>query len=189
MEFIETGLPGAWVIEIQKLQDERGFFARSFCQNEFRDHNLDAMIAQCNISQNESKGTLRGMHFQIPPSAEGKIVRCTRGALYDVMLDLRPESPSFLKWKGYELTAENHRMVYIPKGFAHGFITLAADTEVFYQMTEFYAPNTARGVRWDDPLFEISWPLAVGSISEKDHGYPDSKPEDFSVLRGSYRAV
>jgi dTDP-4-dehydrorhamnose 3,5-epimerase len=184
MEFVAAGLPGAWVVEIRKLQDERGFFARSFCQNEFREHGLDPKLAQCNISQNAKKGILRGMHFQIPPFAEAKLVRCTRGSIYDVMLDLRPDSPAFLKWAGVELSAENYRMAYIPRGFAHGFITLEADSEVFYQMSEFYAPETARGVRWNDTLFNINWPASVSSMSDKDQNYPDSSPEDFEILRG-----
>jgi dTDP-4-dehydrorhamnose 3,5-epimerase len=186
MEFVETGLRDACLVEIRKLQDERGFFARSFCQNEFREHGLDPAVAQCNISRNLLKGTLRGMHFQVPPAAEAKLVRCTRGAIYDVILDIRPESPTFLKWAGYELSAENYRMLFIPKGFAHGFITLEPDTEVFYQMSEFYAPGTARGVRWDDPLFNITWPIPVVTMSEKDQVYPDSNPEDFTALSGIY---
>jgi dTDP-4-dehydrorhamnose 3,5-epimerase len=184
MIFRETRLPGAWLIEAQKLEDERGFFARSFCLREFEEHGLDPAVAQCNISQNKQQGTLRGMHFQLPPFAEAKLVRCTRGAIYDAIVDLRPASPAFLRWEAFELSAANYRMLYIPKGFAHGFLTLRDDSEVFYQMSEFYAPQAARGVRWDDPIFGIQWPAAVRCISPKDAAYPDSAPEDFAALRG-----
>jgi dTDP-4-dehydrorhamnose 3,5-epimerase len=184
MIFHETRLPGAWLIEIRKLEDERGFFARSFCQREFEEHGLDPAVAQCNISQNKRQGTLRGMHFQLPPSAEAKLVRCTRGAVYDAIIDLRPASPAFLRWEAFELSSADYRMLYIPKGFAHGFLTLQDDSEVFYQMSEFYDPQAGRGVRWDDPLFAIEWPAPVRCISPKDAAYPDSAREDFAALRG-----
>ena len=181
MKFHEARLPGAWLIEIERLEDERGFFARSFCQHEFQEHGLDPTVAQCNISQNRLQGTLRGMHFQLPPFAEAKLVRCTRGAIYDAIIDLRPASPAFLRWEAFELSAADCRMLYVPKGFAHGFLTLQDDSEVFYQMSEFYAPQAARGVRWDDPLFGIEWPAPVCRISPKDGAYPDSRPEDFKL--------
>jgi len=182
MKFHPTTLPGAWLIEIDRLEDERGFFARSFCQREFQEHGLDPAVAQCNISQNHLRGTLRGMHFQLPPFAEAKLVRCTRGAIFDAIIDLRPTSPAFLRWEAFELSAANYRAVYIPKGFAHGFLTLQQDSEVFYQMSEFYAPQAARGVRWNDLLFGIDWPAPVRTISPKDEAYPDSHREDFIDL-------
>ena len=184
MKFHPARLPGAWLIEIDRLEDERGFFARSFCQREFQEHGLDPTVAQCNISQNRLKGTLRGMHFQLPPFAEAKLVRCTRGAIYDAIIDLRPASPAFLGWQAFELSAADYRMLYVPKGFAHGFLTLQDDSEVFYQMSEFYDPQAGRGVRWDDPLFGIEWPAPVRCISPKDAAYPDSTREDFAALRG-----
>jgi dTDP-4-dehydrorhamnose 3,5-epimerase len=184
MIFHETALPGAWRIDLQKLVDERGFFARSFCQHEFAEHGLDPAVAQCNVSQNKQRGTLRGMHFQLPPAAEAKLVRCTRGAIYDVILDLRPHSPAFLRWEAFELTTAGYEMLYIPRGFAHGFLTLADDSEVFYQMSEFYAPSLASGVRWDDPLFGIHWPEPVRCISHRDQSYPDSDSEQFTPFTG-----
>lgn len=168
MIFTETSLPGAYLVDLERREDERGFFARSFCKNEFNAMGLDDCVAQCNISFNHKKGTLRGMHYQIPPHAEAKLVRCTRGAIYDVIVDLRRDSTTFMKWYSVELAAENRAALYIPKGFAHGFQTLVDDTEVFYQMSEFYAPESARGFRWDDPQFGITWPLPVSQISEKD---------------------
>jgi dTDP-4-dehydrorhamnose 3,5-epimerase len=185
MIFNETKLLGAYIIELEKLEDERGYFARSWCQREFDAHGLDTRPVQCNISFNRKKGTLRGMHFQLPPFAETKLVRCTRGALFDVIIDLRPDSPSFLKWIGVELTARNGKMMYVPKGFAHGFQTLEDDTEVFYQMSEFYAPEYARGVRWDDPLFGVSWPEELRVISKRDQAYKDCHPVQFMLLSTS----
>lgn len=173
MIFTPTTLQDAYVIELEKTVDERGFFARSWCRREFEDHRLDADLAQCNISFSQKKGTLRGMHYQLPPFAETKLVRCTRGSIYDVIIDLRPDSPTFLQWFGIDLTAENRRMLYVPKGFAHGFQTLADSTEVFYQMSEFYAPKYAQGFRWDDELVNIAWPLKVTVISDKDSTYPN----------------
>jgi dTDP-4-dehydrorhamnose 3,5-epimerase len=180
MNFIETGLRGAYRIELERLQDERGFFARSWCQHEFTEHGLDPCVVQCNISFNQHKGTLRGMHYQVAPHAEAKLVRCTRGALYDVIADLRPGSPTYLGWIAVELTAENHTALYVPKGFAHGFQTLEENTEVFYQMSEFYAPLAARGFRWNDPLLNIQWPLAIDAISPKDMAYEDLDPDQFA---------
>lgn len=172
MKFIETKLKRAYLIKPELLEDERGFFSRTFCQKEFEAYGLNPRIAQCNISYNKHKGTLRGMHYQAAPMAETKLVRCTRGAIYDVIIDLRPESPTYCQWIAEELNAENSKMMYVPEGFAHGFQTLKDDTEVFYQMSEFYSPEHARGVRWNDPAFGIEWPLNTKIISEKDKNYP-----------------
>jgi len=172
MIFRETRLKGAFIIELERLEDERGFFARTFCVEEFRTYGIEFRVVQCSISFNRKKGTLRGMHYQIAPYAEAKLVRCTMGAIYDVIIDLRPDSPTFKQWVAMELTAENRQMLYIPEGFAHGFQTLVDNSEVFYQMSEFYHPESARGYRWDDSAFRITWPLPVSVISEKDRGYP-----------------
>ena len=171
MQFVETSLPGVFEIRIEPHCDQRGFFARTWCEQEFAAHGLNPRLVQCNVSFNSRKGTLRGMHFQIAPHAEAKVVRCTRGSVYDVILDLRPESPMRKQWVGIRLTAQNRTMAYIPEGCAHGFITLEDDTEVFYQMSEFYEPESARGVRWDDPAFGIVWPAKVEVISQRDAGY------------------
>ena len=171
MIFVETRLSGALVIEPKKLEDERGFFARTFCLEEFKAHGINFRVVQCDISFNKKKGTLRGMHYQVAPYAEAKLVRCTMGALYDVIIDLRPESPTFKQWLSVELTAENRRMLYIPEGLAHGFQTLVDGTEVFYQMSEFYYPECARGVGWNDSAFGVDWPLPVSAMAEKDMAY------------------
>jgi dTDP-4-dehydrorhamnose 3,5-epimerase len=173
MIFTETRLHGAFIIEPQPIEDARGFFARTFCVEEFSAHGLNAKLVQCNISFNKTRGTLRGMHYQAQPHSEVKLVRCTQGAIYDVIIDLRPESPTFKQWIGVELTAQNHRMLYVPEGFAHGFQTLEDNSEVFYQMSEFYHSDSARGVRWDDMQFNVAWPLAICIISDKDHSYAD----------------
>ena len=173
MIFKETKLKGAYVIEIEPIEDERGFFARSFCAEEFEKYGLNPSIAQCNISYNQKKGTLRGMHYQVAPHAETKLLRCTMGAIYDVIIDLRPDSPTFKQWVATELLANNRRMLYIPEGVAHGFQTLEDHTEVFYQISEFYHPESVRGVRWNDPLFGIFWPVDVQMISIVDQQYPD----------------
>lgn len=173
MIFQETKLKGAFEIHLERKTDERGFFARSWCQNEFENHQLTSRLVQCNISFNSRKGTLRGMHYQVPPFAEAKVVRCTRGSIYDVVIDLRPESPTFTEWVAFVLTSEKWNMVYVPEGYAHGFLTLEDNTEVFYQMSEFYHPEAARGFRWDDPAFRILWPNEVQVISERDQSYPD----------------
>ena len=173
MIFQPTGLTGAYVIAIERLSDERGFFARSFCAREFEDHGLNPSMAQCNISYNRHAGTLRGMHFQASPFEEAKLVRCTRGAIHDVIIDLRPDSPTFMQHVGVQLTPDARNMLYVPEGFAHGFLTLEDHTEVFYQMSEFYVPGAARGFRWDDPAFAIDWPASVSVISERDAAYPD----------------
>ena len=162
----------------ERLSDDRGFFARTWCKEEFARQGLNAKLAQCSISFNTRKGTLRGMHYQVAPFAEAKLVRCTAGAIYDVVLDLRPDSETFREWTSVELTAENRCGLYIPENCAHGFQTLENDTEVFYQISEFYEPKCARGVRWNDPAFNIQWPAESRVISERDRTYPDySGPE------------
>ncbi len=172
MIFTETKIKGAYLLEAELLSDDRGFFARSFCKEEFQRCGLETSIVQCNISYNKRKGTVRGMHFQTAPYQEAKIVSCTKGAIYDVVIDLRKDSGSFLKWFAVELSDKNFRLVYVPKGCAHGFQTLKNDTVVYYQMTEFFHPECARGVRWDDPAFGITWPLGKKTISERDKQFP-----------------
>jgi dTDP-4-dehydrorhamnose 3,5-epimerase len=172
MQFIATQLEGAWIIDPQRLADERGFFARSWCQAQFEQRGLVGQLVQCNISFNHKRGTLRGMHYQTPPHAEAKLVRCTRGAIYDVIVDIRRESPTYQQWVAVELTAENHRMTYAPGGCAHGFQTLADDSEVFYQMSHAYEQQAAAGLRFDDPDVGINWPLEVTMISDKDRSLP-----------------
>jgi dTDP-4-dehydrorhamnose 3,5-epimerase len=172
--FEETKLPGAFVIDLDRREDERGFFARTFCANEFGDHGLNARLVQANTSWNPRKGTLRGMHFQNAPHAEVKVVRATRGAIHDVIIDLRPDSPTYKQWIGVDLTQENRRALYVPEGFAHGFQTLVPDTEVHYLVTEFYTPEAEGGVRWDDPAFGIEWPDPANAfLSPKDATWPD----------------
>jgi dTDP-4-dehydrorhamnose 3,5-epimerase len=174
MIFSPTRLEGAYVIDLEPREDERGFFARAWCEREFGEHGLNPRLVQCNLSFNFRKGTLRGMHFQRPPHAEAKLVRCTRGAIYDVVIDLRPNSPTFKEWVGVDLTADNRRMLYVPEGLAHGYQTLVDDTETFYQVSEFYTPDAEAGVRWDDPAFGIEWPDPRGAfLSEKDRSWPD----------------
>lgn len=173
MIFAETKLKGAFIIQPEKLEDERGFFARTWCKRELEAHGLNPNLVQCNISFNKKRGTLRGMHHQVPPHEEAKLVRCTMGAIYDVIIDLRPNSLTFKQWISVELTAENRKMIYIPEGVSHGFMTLDDNTEVFYHMSEFYAPECARGVRWNDPAFDIVWSGDVTVISERDNQYPD----------------
>lgn len=173
MIFRETQLAGAYVIEPEKKEDERGFFARSWCEREFAEHGLNPRVVQCNISFNKKKGTLRGLHYQAVPHAEAKLVRCTQGAIYDVIVDLRPGSPTFKQHVGEVLKAKDHSMLYVPESCAHGFQTLEDDTEVFYQMSEFYIPECARGVRYDDPAFGIAWPIPNPTILERDRTYPD----------------
>lgn len=176
MIFTETHLSGAHVIELEPRRDERGWFARTFDAEQFRERGLDPVVVQCSTSFNERGGTLRGMHFQEEPHGEPKLVRCTRGGIFDVIVDLRPESPTHCDWFGVELTAENGKMLYIPIGFAHGFQTMVDASEVHYQMAHQYVPDAARGVRWDDPAFGIEWPEADERIvSERDRGYPDFK--------------
>jgi len=166
-------LPGAFVIELQKHEDERGFFARSWCHKEFEAHGLNPRMVQCNVSFNKVKGTLRGMHYQVPPCAEAKLVRCTRGAIYDVIVDLRRESSTYKQHFSEVLSSNNHKALFIPEGFAHGFQTLEDNSEVFYQMSEFYSPEHQRGLRYNDPAFEISWPIEATVISDRDRNYED----------------
>lgn len=176
ISFRETKLKGAFVIEPESFTDERGVFARSFSEKEFLEHGINPRIAECNISVSNKRYTIRGMHFQTPPYAQAKLVRCTKGVIYDVIIDLRPESPTFKEWIGEELTAENRRMLFVPEGFAHGFQTLVDDTEVFYQVSDFYALDSAGGVRWNDPAFGIKWPAMDGiTINQRDQNYPDFK--------------
>ncbi|HVH75207.1 MAG TPA: dTDP-4-dehydrorhamnose 3,5-epimerase [Stellaceae bacterium] len=176
MIFTETPVEGAYLIDLEKRGDERGFFARAFCKNEFAAHGLETDFVQINNSLSAAKGTLRGMHYQLPPAAEVKVVRCIAGALWDVVLDLRPDSPSYGRWFGAELSAANRRMMYAPKGLAHGFVTLQDDTEAFYLVSAFYAPERERGVRWNDPAFGIEWPMKPVVISDKDRGRADFDP-------------
>ncbi|HUP12663.1 MAG TPA: dTDP-4-dehydrorhamnose 3,5-epimerase [Niastella sp.] len=172
MIFKETPLAGAYIIDVHKLDDERGFFGRSFCKTEFESHGLNAGIVQANISHNQKKGTLRGLHMQKAPFEETKLVRCTRGAIYDVIVDLRAQSATFRQWIGVELTSRNYRMLYVPQGFAHGYITLEDDSEITYQVTQVYNAGVERGYRWDDPAFGITWPLQPLFISAKDSNHP-----------------
>ena len=176
MIFAPTPLADAFVIEPEPTADARGLFARTWCQREFAARGLETRIAQSSTSYNKLKGTLRGMHYQVPPFAETKIVRCTRGSIYDVILDLRPESPTALRHFGIVLSADNRKAIYVPTWFAHGFQTLEDDTEVLYQISEFYSPEHSRGVRWDDPLFGIPWPSDTRTISERDRAFPDFRP-------------
>jgi dTDP-4-dehydrorhamnose 3,5-epimerase len=173
MTFHETKVPGVFEIHLELHHDERGFFARSWCEKEFAEHGLNPRLAQCSVSFNTRKGTLRGMHYQAAPYAESKLVRCTSGAIYDVVVDLRPQSTSFKGWMGVVLDAQNRHMLYVPEGCAHGFLTLENDTEVSYQISETYHPESSYGVRWDDLAFRIAWPGEIKVISERDRTYPD----------------
>jgi dTDP-4-dehydrorhamnose 3,5-epimerase len=173
MIFEETKLSGVFEINLEPAHDSRGFFARSWCQKEFENLGLDPKVVQCNVSFNIRKGTLRGMHYQAAPNAEAKLVRCTSGSIYDVVVDLRAQSPTFKTWIAVVLTTDRRNMIYVPQGCAHGFLSLEDNTEVFYQMSEFYSPQSARGVRWDDPAFQIAWPAQVEVISERDQNYAD----------------
>lgn len=177
MKFTETPLQGAFVVDLEPRGDDRGFFARTFCAREFREHGLDDRLVQGNMSFSRIKGTLRGMHYQLPPAAETKFVRCTRGAIFDVIVDLRPESPTYRRWFGAELTPENRRALYVPKMFAHGFMTLVEDSEASYLVGEYYSPEHERGFRYNDPVFAIEWPGEVNLISPKDENWPDFVPE------------
>lgn len=176
MIFTPTRLAGAFLIDLEPRPDERGWFARVWCARELAEHGLETRVAQASVSVSARRGTLRGMHYQIAPHEEVKIVRCTRGAIYDVIVDVRPESPTYLAHVGVELSAANRRQLYIPRGLAHGFQTLADDTEVSYQMSEFYAPDAQRGFRWDDPAVGIAWPVPDPILNERDRGYPDLRP-------------
>ena len=169
----ETALCGAFVIDLELLEDERGFFARSYCEREFAARGIQQHWVQCNVSYNRRRGTLRGMHYQAAPHEEVKLIRCTRGAVHDVIVDLRPGSPSYGNHVAVVLSAENRRSLYVPKGFAHGFLTLEDDTEVFYQMSAFYVADAARGFRYDDPAFSIPWPETIRVVSQRDKSYSD----------------
>ena len=173
MKFTETKLKGAFIVEIEKLTDDRGFFARAWCRKEFEAHGLTSAVVQANVSFNRKRGTLRGMHYQIAPFQESKLIRCTRGAIYDVIIDLRPESPTYKEWIGVELTADNYTLFFVPEDFSHGFITLMDDTEITYQVSQFYTPGSEKGIRFNDPIFNIQWPLEVSVISDKDSNWSD----------------
>ena len=173
MIFTETKLPGAYIIDIEPREDERGFFSRVWCVDEFAEHNLSTNMLQCNVAYNHKRGILRGMHFQRQPYAEVKLVRCTKGAVFDAIIDLRQDSPTYKQWIGVELTEENHRMLYVPEGFAHGYLTLLDKSELFYQVSQVYTPGAEGGVRWDDPAFGIQWPTTANLlISDKDQSWP-----------------
>jgi dTDP-4-dehydrorhamnose 3,5-epimerase len=173
MTFTEARIPGAWVIDITPIRDDRGFFAMTWLPDEFRQRGIDPALAQCNLAFNHQRGTLRGMHFQRAPHAQAKIIRCTRGALVDVIVDLRTESPAYCQWEAVELTADNHRMLYMPEGVAHGYLTLSDEVEAYYHASTPWEPKVESGVRWDDPAFAIAWPFAPIVISGKDAGWPD----------------
>ena len=178
MIFEETKLKGAFILDVKKSEDERGFFARTYCQDELKQHGLIPEVVQANMSTNKKKGTLRGMHYQLDPYQETKLVRCTKGSLYDVIIDLRPKSPTYKNWFGIELSEDNHRALFVPKDFAHGFITLTNDTTASYMVSQFYTPNAEKGIRWNDPAFVIEWPIEPVCISEKDDSCPDFNDQD-----------
>lgn len=183
MIFTETKLKGAYIIDVKRMEDERGFFGRSYCQKEFEEAGLNTNAVQTNVSSNKKKGTLRGLHMQLPPYGETKLVRCTRGALYDVIVDLRKGSSTFMQWVGVELTMDNYRMLYVPEGFAHSFITLEDNTEATYQVTAFYQPEAERGFRWNDPAFKIEWPFTPTIISLKDQAHPSFSMSSLLMLK------
>lgn len=175
MIFSETKFKGAFIIELEKQEDERGFFARTWDKKKFEEHGLNSKLTQCNVSFNKKRGTLRGMHYQISPYEEAKLIRCTKGRIFDAIIDLRPESTTFKQWLGNEISDKDYKMLYVPEGFAHGFQTLEDNTEVFYQMSETYMPDYARGISWDDDTFRIKWPISPIIISKKDCIYPSFK--------------
>lgn len=177
MNFVSTGIIGAFVIEPERVGDDRGFFCRTWCRRDFTEHGLNPNLVQCSVSFNLARGTLRGMHYQADPNSETKVVRCTMGAIHDVIVDLRPGSNTYMEWIAVELTADNRKMLYVPEGVAHGFQTLTDNTEVFYQMSEYYVPEAARGIRWNDPRFNIAWPGEIAVISERDRSFKDFIPE------------
>jgi len=180
MIFTETKLKGAYLVEIKKLEDERGFFGRAWCQQEFEEVGLNAQVKQINTSYSVHQGTIRGMHYQIDPYQETKFIRCTKGSVYDVIIDLRPDSPTFMQWVGHELSAENCRMVYVPENFAHGIVSLEDHSEIYYPVTEFYTPGSERGIRYDDPAFNIDWPVKISQVSDKDRNHPDFDVNNFN---------
>jgi dTDP-4-dehydrorhamnose 3,5-epimerase len=177
MIFTETKFNKAFIIEIKRIEDDRGFFGRSYCRKELEEHGLNANIVQANTSFSFQKGTLRGLHYQMHPHEESKLIRCVRGAIFDVIIDLRPQSPTFMQWTGTELTQDDYRMLYVPEGFAHGFLTLTDNTEVYYNVTQYYTPGAEQVIRWNDPAFQIRWPIEPVVISEKDSQYPDFSHE------------
>ena len=177
MRFTATSLPGVYLVELEPRADDRGFFARTWCRREFAAQGLSDELVQCSLSFNRRRGTLRGLHYQVEPHAEDKLVRCTHGAIHDVVVDLRPGSPTFCRYVAVQLAATTHRALYVPRGCAHGFQTLADDTQVFYQMSEFHAPGAGRGVRWNDPRFGIVWPVADPILNARDASYPDFVPD------------
>ena len=187
MRFLETKLPGARLIDLEPMCDNRGFFSRTFCVQEFAAQGLETKFVQHSLSFSAVRGTLRGMHFQTPPHDEVKVVECSKGAIFDIIVDIRPQSPAFRRWQGFELTAANRRQLYVPAGFAHGFQTLSADAEVRYLISAFYEPSAARGFRHDDPAFAISWPLPIKVLSSKDRLWPDF--EDGPLIRTGSPAV
>lgn len=182
MKFTELSLKGAFLVEIEPITDQRGFFGRAWCRQELEKHGLNGDIKQINTSLSHRKGTLRGLHYQADPYQEAKFIRCTKGSIFDIIIDLRPESPTFLQWEGNMLSGNNYRMIYVPENFAHGLITLEDQTEVYYPVTEFYTPGAEKGIRWDDPAFNIQWPIFPVVISEKDSSHPDFDPETFQKL-------
>lgn len=175
MKFVDTELQGVFIVELDKIVDDRGFFARAWCAKEFETAGLNPNLFQGNISFCRHRGTLRGMHYQAAPHQEAKCVRCTRGAIYDVCVDLRPDSSTYLRWLGIELSEENHKMMYVPEGLAHGYVTLIDNTEIFYLVSQYYAPEFERGIRWNDKLFSIVWPITDVVLSAKDRNWPDFK--------------
>ena len=181
MIFTPLRLRGALLLDLELHHDERGFFARTWSRSEFEEHGLNLRIEQCGVSFSPRRGTLRGMHYQAAPHEEAKLVRCAAGVIHDVIIDLRPSSATYTRWEAVELSAANRRMLYVPEGFAHGFLTLADDTEVSYQMSEAYRPEAARGVRWDDPAFAIAWPEPVRVISDRDASSPDYEPAGVDI--------
>ncbi len=177
MIFTETHLKDAYIIDLKEIEDDRGFFARAYCQKEFAEHGIELNWAQANLANSKKRGTLRGLHYQKAPYAEAKLMRCIRGAIYDVILDLRPDSPSYMQWLGVELTADNRRALFIPEGFAHGYLVLEDDSDTFYPTSQFYTPGAEAGVRWNDPAFGIEWPFTDDLIiTEKDQSWPDYEP-------------
>jgi dTDP-4-dehydrorhamnose 3,5-epimerase len=184
MIFKETHLKGAFVVELEKMEDERGYFARAWCEREFKKQGLDTGLVNINVSDSIKKGTVRGIHYQAPPLAETKLVRCTRGAIYDVMVDLRPDSPTFLQWVAETLSPDNGKMMYVPKGFGHAFQSLADHSMVFYQVSEFYAPDYYRGLRWDEPTLHIDWPEKVTVISKRDQDWAEFNLDSLEALKG-----
>jgi len=180
MKFTESKLQGAYVIEVEKIEDDRGFFGRLWCEKEFQKYNLNTNIVQSNVSLSKKQGTLRGMHFQKSPHQETKLVRCTKGSVYDVIIDLRPDSPTFKKWFGVKLTEDNHKMIYVPENFAHGFLTLEDNSEVYYLVTQFYNKEAESGLRWNDPAFDIQWPIEVMEISDKDNRHANFNLKDIT---------